>query len=121
MSLFKNVNVISLYVRDWENAKKFYSEVLEWPVAFASDEFGWIEYGRDNEAHVSINRWESAEPIPTGGATIVFTVDDAYQTAEALRAKGVRCDDVVKIPGMVTYGTFYDPEGNRMQFASSAD
>jgi|GEM_PF-5908694 len=28
--------------------------------------------------------------------------------------------DLLAIPGVVTYGTFYDPEGNRFQFASSA-
>jgi predicted enzyme related to lactoylglutathione lyase len=55
-----------------------------------------------------------------GGVTPVLSVDDAYKAAEALRAKGVRCDDVVSISNVVTYGTFYDPEGNRFQFASSA-
>ena len=34
-----------------------------------------------------------------------------------LRAKGVKCDNVVSIPDVVTFGTFYDPEGNRFQFA----
>ena len=119
MSMFKNVNVVSLNVRNWEAAKKFYGEVLEWPVAYASDEVGWIEYGRENETHVSINRWEDEKPLPISGATIVFTVDDPYKVAETLRAKGVRCDDVVKIPGVVTYGNFYDPEGNRLQFAGT--
>ncbi len=55
-----------------------------------------------------------------GGVTPVLSVDDAYKAAEALRKRGVKCDDVVAIPGVVTYGTFYDPEGNRFRFASSA-
>jgi predicted enzyme related to lactoylglutathione lyase len=125
MSLFKNVNVVSYYVTDWEKAKKFYGEVLEWPIAYASDEFGWVEYGREGEAHIAINRWEPREghatrPPANGGATLVLTVDDARKVTEALRKKGVKCDDVVEIPGVVTYGTFYDPEGNRIQFAESA-
>ena len=123
MSLFKNVNVVSLYVSDWEAAKKFYGEVLDWPVAWASDEMGWVEYGRDNEAHVSINRWQDhdghAKPPAIGGTMLVLSVDDAMKTAEALRAKGVKCDDVMVIPGVVAYGSFYDPEGNKIQFASS--
>jgi len=41
------------------------------------------------------------------------------KVTEALRAKGVQCDDVVIIPNVVTYGTFFDPEGNCFQFASS--
>ena len=121
MSMFKNVNVVSLYITDWEAAKKFYSEVLEWPVAYGDDQFGWFEYGRENETHVSINRWDDPATVPPrqGGATIVFTVDDADQVTAALRAKGVKCDEVVNIPGVVKYGTFYDPEGNRPQFASN--
>jgi len=122
MSLFKNVQVVSLAVRDWEQAKTFYGEILGWPVAFASDEFGWIEYGRENETHVSISRWDGPEPFPAGqgSTTLVLTVEDAYEATRQLRAKGVRCDDAVTIPGMVSYGTFYDPEGNRIQFAAEA-
>jgi hypothetical protein len=36
-----------------------------------------------------------------------------------LKAKGVQCDEVEKIPGMVVLGTFYDPDGNRLQLAQS--
>lgn len=121
MSLFVNLNVVSVYVTDWEGAKKFYRETLEWPVAYSDDQVGWEEYGKDNEAHIAINRWDGPEAQPPkGGATPVFSVEDAFKATQALRAKGVRCDDVVAIPGVVTYGTFYDPEGNRFQFASSA-
>lgn len=119
MSYFKNIQVVSVNVRDWEGAKAFYSRVLEWPVAFGADEYGWVEYGFENETHLAISRWESTDPIPTSGTTPVFTVEDTVAVTQALRAKGVRCDDPVTIPGMVTYGTFYDPEGNRIQFASS--
>jgi predicted enzyme related to lactoylglutathione lyase len=121
MSLFKNVNVVSYYVTDWEKAKKFYQETLKWPVVFISDEVGWVEFGNENETHISISRWNGPEPVPSklGGATAVFAVDDAIETTKALRAKGIRCDDAITIPGMVCYGTFYDPEGNRLQFASN--
>lgn len=120
--MFKNVNVVQYYVTDWERAKKFYTDTLQWPVAFASDEAGWFEFGRDNETHFAINRWDAQQgPLPpkNGGATAVLTVDDARKTVAALRAKGVKCDDAFEIPGMVVYGAFYDPEGNRVQFASN--
>lgn len=121
MSLFKNLNVVAYYVTDWEKAKKFYQETLEWPVVFSSDEAGWVEFGHENETHISIERWDGPEPAPPkiGGATVVFTVDDAIETTKKLRARGVRCDDAITIPGMVCYGTFYDLEGNRLQFASN--
>jgi predicted enzyme related to lactoylglutathione lyase len=119
--MFKSVNVVSIAVSKWEEAKAFYGKVLNWPVAYASDEMGWVEYGRDHEAHVSITLWRGPDPMPTpipnSGATLVLTVDDAHKTTEALRAMGVKCDDVVVIPGIVAYGSFYDPDGNRLQFA----
>jgi predicted enzyme related to lactoylglutathione lyase len=86
------------------------------------DQVGWEEYGLENATHIAINRRDGPEAVPPrqGGATPVFSVEDAYKVAEALRAQGVKCDEVIAIPGVVTYGTFYDPEGNRFQFASNA-
>jgi predicted enzyme related to lactoylglutathione lyase len=120
MSLFKSVSVVSYYVKDWEKAKKFYQETLEWPVNYVSDEAGWMEFGFENKTFLAISRWDGSEPIPPmqGGATAVLEVADAKKVTAGLRARGVKCDDVVEIPGMVCYGTFYDPEGNRIQFAS---
>lgn len=121
MSLFKNVNVVYVYVKDWEAAKKFYAETLGWPLAYSDDGIGWVEYGVDNATHFAISRWDDkdSEPARGLGTTVTFTVEDAVAATSALRAKGVRCDDPMHIPGVVTYGTFYDPEGNRLQMASS--
>ena len=121
MSLFKDVNVVQYHVTQWERAKQFYTDVLGWPVAFLSDEAGWMEFGEEGKTHLAINRWEESTPVPAGlgGALAVLTVEDAARTVAALRARGVRCDDAVVIPGMVAYGAFYDPDGNRVQFASS--
>ena len=119
MSMFKDVNVVYVYVKDWELAKKFYRETLDWPVAWSDDGVGWEEYGIERATHVAINRWDTNEPLPgSGGPTCVLTVENVKQTDQALRAKGVKCGDIVDIPGVVKYGTFFDPEGNR--FSSRA-
>ena len=122
MSIFKNVNVVEYHVKDWERAKKFYSEILEWPICWSDDNIGWYEYGKENETHISISRWQEGQPEPgTGGeAMAVFTVDDAVKATDFLRERGVKCDDAINIPGVICYGTFYDPDGNRLQFASPA-
>ena len=117
MSLFLNVNVVSLNVTDWERAKKFYRDLLGWPVAYSDDTVGWEEYGLENQAHISISRSDHA-PSAHGGTTLVLSVDNANETAAALRAKGIKCDEVDTIPDTVSFGTFYDPDGNRIQFAS---
>jgi catechol 2,3-dioxygenase-like lactoylglutathione lyase family enzyme len=122
MSLFKNINVCYVYVRNWEAARKFYQDLLGWPEAYASDEIGWVEWGAEGATHFAINRWDEEGEMPPVGGTpkVVLSVDDAFKTTEALRAKGIRCDEVIDIPGVVTYGAFFDPEGNRIEFASSA-
>lgn len=120
MSRFKNVNLVSYHVKDWKQAKDFYQKVLGWPIAYENEEMGWLEFGEENATHIAISRWDENEPIPPyiGGATAVLTVEDAVKTTEVLRVLGVRCDDAVIIPGVVCFGSFYDPEGNRVQFAS---
>jgi predicted enzyme related to lactoylglutathione lyase len=121
MSLFQNVSVVSYHVKDWESAKKFYAETLEWPVIYFDNSIGWIEFGKENATHIAISRWAESDPMPPviGGGTAVLYVEDAVKTTELLRARGVRCDDAVNIPNVVCFGTFYDPEGNRIQFASN--
>ena len=118
MADFMNVNVVYFYVKDWEASKKFYRDLLGWPVAWTSDEVGWEEYGEEGSTHLAINRWdEPGSPPHANNPTCTLTVEDCHKTTEWLRAKGIKCDDVVVIPNVVTYVGFYDPEGNRIQFA----
>jgi len=119
MSLFKDINVCYVYVRDWAAAKAFYEQLLGWPEAFSSEEMGWTEWGLPGQAHFAINRWDREGELPPAGPPIlVLSVDDAFKAAEELRSKGIRCDEVREVPGVVTYGAFYDPDGNRIEFAS---
>jgi len=120
MSHFKGVNVVSIYVKDWEASKKFYRDLLGWPIRWQDDKMGWEEYGWEGKADVSISRWDESEPIPPnlGRTTLVLTVEDAVKTLAELRARGIRCDDAVTIPGVVVVAALYDPEGNRIQFVS---
>lgn len=118
--LFKKIDIVSYPVSDWQKSKKFYAETLGLPVAnFLTDEVGWMEFGDKNGSRLAISLWRGPEPFPKqqGGAIIIFVVDDAYVTVEVLRKRGVKCDDVVAVPQMVTYATFYDPDGNLLQVA----
>jgi predicted enzyme related to lactoylglutathione lyase len=118
--LFKELQVVSYNVTDWQRAKKFYGETLGLPVAaFMGDEVGWMEFGEKEGTHLAINLWRGPDPVPprNGGATVVFSVSDAYKAVAELRKRGVKCDDVEAIPNMVTFASFYDPEGNRLQVA----
>jgi predicted enzyme related to lactoylglutathione lyase len=120
MSLFKNINVVSIEVSDWEAGRKFYHEVLDWPVINSDESMGWEEYGLEDHAHVSVSHNPNAH-AGIGGTTLVLTVDNATAVTAALRAKGIKCDDVMVIPGVVAIGMFYDPFGNRIQFVSETE
>jgi catechol 2,3-dioxygenase-like lactoylglutathione lyase family enzyme len=102
--VIKKLQVVSYPVTDWQRAKKFYGETLALPVAvFMGDEIGWMEFGEKDDVHLAISLWQGPEPLPLGGgATAIFEVDDAYAAIDALRSKGVRCEDVIAIPQMVT-------------------
>ena len=118
--LFTSLADISYIVSDCQRSKKFYAETLGLPVAaFITDEVGWMEFGDQGGTHLAImlSRDPQVHDAGPGGGIAVFAVDDAYQAVAELRRRGVRCDDVVAVPEMVTYATFYDPDGNRLQVA----
>jgi catechol 2,3-dioxygenase-like lactoylglutathione lyase family enzyme len=119
--MFKGINVVYYYVTDLERAKKFYGETLGLPLAFGATEMGWFEFGGPNETHIAISHWLDTpnKPPARGGATVTFTVDDAHKTTDELKQKGVKVDNVEEIGSMVRLGTFYDPDGNRIQFAQN--
>jgi catechol 2,3-dioxygenase-like lactoylglutathione lyase family enzyme len=122
MSLLGKMMLVSYNVVNWEQAKKFYGETLGMPMTFGDDKFGWFQYGPQDGAQIAINLWRGPEPVPPreGGGIAVFEAPDVRKTVTELRARGVRCDDPIVVPGMVTYATFYDPEGNQLQLAGPA-
>ncbi len=120
MGMFKDVNVAYLYVNDLAAARKWYEDVLGWPLVFGAVEMGWFEYGVEGATHVALNQVQPGSLKPgAGGTTMVFTVDDADVVHAVLKGRGVRVDEMQVIPGTVKIGTFYDPDGNRLQFASN--
>lgn len=119
MHLFKGINVVSLTVSDLARAKVFYSEVLGLgaPV-YDMPEIGWIEWRTGNDANVAVTLAQ-APFTPSSHTTVVFNVDDCHAAVAALRNQNVRCDEPVGVPGVVTYASFYDPDGNRLQMCSA--
>ncbi len=118
--LFKSLADISYQVSDWQRAKRFYAETLGLPVAaFISDEVGWMEFGDKSNTHLAIMLRSGGGPMRSGegGGIAVFAVDDCQQAVAELRGRGVRCDDPVAVPGMITWANFYDPDGNQLQVA----
>jgi predicted enzyme related to lactoylglutathione lyase len=113
--------VVSVSVPDLDAAREFYSSVLGLgaPVYDLPDA-GWIEFSTGAPSgNLSVT---TAEPgwTPSTGTTVVLNTADCHAACAELRAHGVRCDDPVVFPGFVTYCSFYDPFGNRLQMCSPA-
>jgi predicted enzyme related to lactoylglutathione lyase len=119
MQLFKGINVVSISVTDLDRAREFYSNVLGLGAPeYDLPEAGWIEFKTGTPyGNIAVTRAESGWE-PSTGTTIVFNTADCYATCAELRARGVRCDEPVVFPGYVTFCSFYDPFGNRLQMCS---
>jgi len=100
----------------WEDAKKFYSEILGFTQKFADDKLGWIAYETGTPGlDFGISRVE--KKIVGDGGVVVLDVEDALKIAEELKSKGVNCCEPQDIPGMVRLIKLFDPDGNILQLA----
>jgi predicted enzyme related to lactoylglutathione lyase len=121
MRLFDGINVVSIAVPDLDAARDFYGTVLGLGAPeFDLPDAGWIEFRTGGPGgNLAVTR---AEPgwAPSTGTTVVLDTADCHAACAELRARGVRCDDPVVFPGYVTYCSFYDPFGNRLQMCSPA-
>ena len=107
------VTVSWFNVKDFDEAKKFYGNVLGLKKTLEIQ--GWAEFSHaEGEAAIGVaaNPKTGKEP----GATIVLRVDDIERERKRLQAGGVKFEgETEEIPGMVKLATFRDPSGNRLQ------
>jgi predicted enzyme related to lactoylglutathione lyase len=116
--LFSGINVVSIAVPDLAAAKEFYGEVLGLgEPLYDLPDAGWIEFATGGGGNLSVTRAEDGWR-PSEGITVVLNVADCRAAWRMLRGRGVRCDDPVDFPGFVTFCSFYDPFGNRLQMCS---
>jgi predicted enzyme related to lactoylglutathione lyase len=100
-------------VKDFEEAKKFYSHTLGLKKILEIQ--GWAEFSHaEGEASIGLATNPQAGKEP--GATIVLRVDDIERERKRLLASGVQFEGPIEeIPGMVKLAAFRDPSGNRLQ------
>ena len=120
MAHFQGINVVSIAVTYLDEARRFYGEVLGFgEPEYDLPEHGWIEFRTGGPANLSVTTAEEGW-TPAAGTTVVLNTADCFATCAALLAQGVRCDDPVVFEGYITYCSFYDPFGNRLQMCSPA-
>ncbi|MCQ4631853.1 VOC family protein [Shinella lacus] len=121
MTIFQGINVVSVSVTDLDAARNFYRDTLGLgEPSFDLPDAGWIEFSTGAASgNLSLTLAEEGWQ-PGFGTTIVLNVADCRVAVEVLRSRGVRCDDAQDFPGFVTFASFYDPFGNRLQMCSPA-
>jgi predicted enzyme related to lactoylglutathione lyase len=119
--LFQGINVISIETPDLAAARTFYADTLGLgEPLYDLPEAGWIEFSTGGAGGNLALVPGKPDWRPSHHTTVVFNVEDCHEACAALRAQGVACDDPVIFPGYVTYCSFYDPFGNRLQMCSPA-
>jgi predicted enzyme related to lactoylglutathione lyase len=119
MGVFEGINVVSVSVPDLALARQFYRDTLGLgdPI-YDLPEAGWIEFrSGGSSGNIAVTKAEVGW-VPSTSITIVLNVADCHSACAELRQRGVRCDDPVVFPGYVTFCSFYDPFGNRLQMCS---
>jgi predicted enzyme related to lactoylglutathione lyase len=117
---FSGINVVSIAVPDLTAARAWYMETcgLGEP-EFDLPEYGWIEFRTGGAGNLALvpapESWE-----PNTNVTIVLNTADCFETHKEFVERGIRCDEPVVFEGYVTYCSFYDPWGNRLQMCSDS-
>ena len=98
-------------VRNLDEGRRFYREVLEFEELSVDLEEGWSTLRR-GEMEIGL---AEGEPADDGVAHV--DVDDLKQEAERLREAGVEVGIVLELTGEMRLLDVYDPDGNRIQLA----
>jgi catechol 2,3-dioxygenase-like lactoylglutathione lyase family enzyme len=95
-------------VRDLDQARAFYKDMLCFTETYADDDWASLEHG---EMRIAL---AEGEPQPEGPVASV-DVEDIKGEADRLRAKSVDIGTVLEIHDQVRVVDVFDPDGNRLQ------
>jgi catechol 2,3-dioxygenase-like lactoylglutathione lyase family enzyme len=101
-------------VRDLDQARAFYRDVLGFEEIFVDFDDGWSRLTH-GEMEIAL---AEGEPDENGGVAAV-DVEDVKGDAERLRAAGVEVGVVLELHGQIRLVDVFDPDGNRIQLAQS--
>jgi catechol 2,3-dioxygenase-like lactoylglutathione lyase family enzyme len=106
--------IVSIPVKDQDKSKRFYNEVLGFPVAREADfrpDARWIELSvPGTKTNIALVTW--FEKMPPGGVCgIVLVTDNIERAFQTLQARGLETSGVQSAP-WGNYLTFSDPDGN---------
>ncbi len=109
----------SVSVRNLEQAKTWYQNVLGFKHLYTMPQIGWSELSTAIPG-VNIGLSEVERLEITGSVVLTFSVKDIVHARAQLEASHVRFDGPTStVENMVKLATFYDPDGNPFMLAES--
>ncbi len=116
----RSLSIVSIPVSDQERAKDFYLNTLGFNLVAdePQGELRWIEVKPPTgEAALTLVNWFPS--MPAGSLKgIVLSCDDADQSYEELKAKGVAFQSAPETAPWGRFATFDDPDGNEWVLVS---
>lgn len=118
--MIQNIGKVTLYVNNQEEAKKFWTEKMNFVVRFEQPmgpNMKWLEVGPANNSFTTFvlydkNLMMSQNPgTNVGHPSVLLSTNDIQKTYQELLDKEVKVDEMLTMP----YGSmfnFYDMDGN---------
>jgi hypothetical protein len=113
---FRCVKVLALSVLDFDRANKFYGETLSLLPEYENQQLVGYRVG---DTLLMLKADSDLQPTETLNPRVTIETEDARETENGLRARGVVISDPVQVYDEVhLVGSFLDSEGNKLWFCS---
>jgi predicted enzyme related to lactoylglutathione lyase len=110
----RGIDQVYYWAADMDRAVAFYSDVLGLPLVRRSGD-AWAEFD-GGTIRLALHGVREGQPVPLGGATAVFEVDDLDEARRTLEGRGVAFDQHVgEVEGYARFASFLDPDANTLQ------
>ena len=115
MSWYKQFDLVWVPVVDYDRAKAFYQNDLEFELVFEDLESKWAEFQVSPGAKIAIHHMKVTNANPIGA--LVLEVVNLEKSELWLKAKGIKLINKEEIPGLTKLASFSDPDGNVIQLS----
>lgn len=117
MSWYKQFDLVWIPVVDYDRAKSFYKNDLEFELVLEDEISKWAEFQISPGAKMAIHHMKVTNANPIGA--LVLEVENLEKSELWLKAKGIKLSDKEEIPGLVKLASFTDPDGNVIQLSQA--
>jgi predicted enzyme related to lactoylglutathione lyase len=114
-----SIDHVYYWVSDLDRAVTFYEDVAGLPLV-RREAPNWAEFDAGS-IRLALHAAIEGRPMQTGGATVVFRVDDLDAARATLESRGAEFEDHVgEVEGFARFASFRDPDGNAIQIIEYA-